>query len=89
VPETKGLEQSLLEEKKYFDLVLKDGERLTCKYLGGSKYNLHLETMEAGTILLYKHSIEYVVLEPGEEEESDVILEAMEIFGTQEDAVSV
>jgi sRNA-binding regulator protein Hfq len=71
----KPFEQALLEEKKYFDLVLVDGRRLSCKYLGGSRYNLHLETEEAGTILVYKHSIMYVILEPPEED--DVLMGAI------------
>lgn len=71
----KPLGQALLEEKKYFDVVLMDGRRLSCRYLGSTRFELHLETEEAGTILLFKHSIMYVILELPEED--DVLMGAI------------
>ena len=62
------LEQKLLEAKRYFEVVLNDGETMTCKLLHWLKYDLHVET-EMGILLLPKRSIRMIILERYEDEE--------------------
>lgn len=56
----------LLAKNGYFDTVLLDGERLTCRLISWFRYSLHVET-EEGRILLPKHSVKYFVLEETQE----------------------
>lgn len=49
---------SVLEQKKYFKIVLIDGEELEAKYLSGGQYYIEVET-EKGILMIPKHSVKY------------------------------
>ncbi len=70
---TRSLDYHLLQQEKYFTMVLIDDQHLDCKLMEVGQYELQVET-EQGILLIPKHSIKYYILEEATPEHPKTLL---------------